>query len=151
VKRFLFRLERIRELRERAERERAAVLGAAMQAERAEQAALRRARLEFERAGEQAAGAAESATLHVGVLRNMELARAAAAQRVDAAAESLREASGKVDEEQDRYGEARRELRVVEKLKEKRFEAWRDENVREERKETDGVAQNRHSTREERT
>ena len=151
MKRFNFRLERIRELRERAARERAAVLGAAMHVERQQQHVLDQARLEYERAGTQAAEALEAAPVHAGVLRNIDLARAVAALRVDAASESLREASEQVDEEQARYGEARRDLRVVEKLKEKRFEAWRDEGAREEQKETDGVAQNRHTTREERT
>ena len=62
MKQFSFRLERIRELRERAERERAAALGLAMRSEQESVDALQRAQRDFERAGESAAHAPRGAT-----------------------------------------------------------------------------------------
>lgn len=146
MKRFSFRLERLRELRERAEREQASVLGAAMREEQRERDALARARAEYERIGEQAGQAAQSATLPAGTLRNLDLARDAAGVRIDAAADAVKEAQVRVGEEQERYGEKRRDLRVVEKLKEKRFEAWKDDASRAEQKDLDSVALRRHAT-----
>jgi flagellar FliJ protein len=151
VKRFAFRLERIRELRERAERERAAALGHAMRAEQESLDALGQARRAFERAGESAAKTAETQVLPAGTLGNFDLSRDAASVRIDAAGQELDAARVRVDAEQELYGVARRDLRVVDRLKEKRFEAWREAGAREDQKETDSVALNRHSTKEDRT
>lgn len=151
MKRFNFRLERIRELRERAERQRAAALGLAMRAEQESLEALDRARRDHERAGESAAQAAGAQTLPAGTLGNFELARDAAVLRIEASGQELDAARVRVGEEQALYGESRRDLRVVERLKEKRFEAWREAGAREDQKETDSVALNRHSTKEDRT
>lgn len=148
MKRFAFRLERLRELRERAERERAALLGAAMREEHERQMALERARLELARAGEQAADMAASQPLAAGTLGNFDFTRDVAAGRVDAAADAVRTAGERVDEEREHYGVARRDLRIVEKLKEKRFEAWREQGAREERKEADDVGNHRRVTQE---
>ncbi len=151
MKRFAFRLERIRELRARAERERAADLGAAMREEHQSAELLAAARRELERTGEQAAAAASATPQPAGMLRNLNEARDAAEVRVEAASAELEAARERVAQEQERYGEARRELRVVEKLREKRLDAWREDGAREERKETDEVATNRHFTKEERS
>lgn len=151
MKRFNFRLERIRELRERAERERAAALGLAMRAEAESLDALQRARRDRQRAGESAAETAGAQVLPAGTLGNFELARDAAKVRIEATSEDLDAARVRVGEEQVRYGESRRDLRVVERLKEKRFEAWREAGAREDQKETDSVALIRHSTKEDRT
>lgn len=145
MKRFAFRLERLRELRERAERERAAILGAAMREEDACADALSRAQRELEAAREQLASAPAAGPVPAGFLHSLDTARGAAEGRVDAAAESLVEASQRVDEERGLYTGARRDLRVLEKLKEKRFDAWRDRLSREEQKETDGVAARNHA------
>ena len=151
MKRFTFRLERIRELRERAERERAAELGLAMRSEMERAEDLQRARRDFERAGESAAAAAESGVLPAGLLGSFGLARGVASVRIDRAGEELDAARERVGEEQERYGVARRDLRVIEKLKEKRLDSWRETEAREDQKETDSVALNRHSTKEDRT
>lgn len=140
MKRFTFRLERLRELRERAEREQASVLGAAMREEQLERDALERARRDYDRIGEQTGRAAESAPLPAGLLGGLGLARDAAGARIDAAAEAVKSAQVKVGEELERYGERRRDLRVVEKLKEKRLEAWKDDASRTEQKDVDDVA-----------
>ena len=83
-----------------------------------------------------------------GSLRNLELARDAASRQVDAAGERLHEARERVSEEQVKYGEKRRDLRVVERLKEKRLETWRQEVSQDEQKTIDGVALRRHNTGE---
>lgn len=151
MKRFSFRLERLRELRERTERERATELGGAMREEQAQQEALDRARFELARATVQAASLAGCAPVAAGLLQNIDRARTFAEGRVDAATDSLQTASDRVGEERERYGLARRDLRVVENLKQKRFDSWREQGAREERNEADDVAQHRRTTKEERT
>ena len=148
MKRFAFRLERLRELRERAEREQAAVLGTAMRSEREHEEALERARRDVERARAGKAELARSAPQAAGLLHNLERVRDTALERADAAAADLRTASERVEEERTRYHERRRDVRVLERLKQKRLEAWRDESAREEQKETDGVARRRTTTGE---
>ena len=151
MKRFAFRLERIRELRERVERERAAALGLAMRAEQESLDDLARAQRDLERAGESAAVVAGAQVLPAGTLGNFDLSRDAASARIDTAGEELEAARVRVGTEQERYGVARRDLRVIDRLKEKRLEAWREAGAREDQKETDSVALNRHSTKEDRT
>lgn len=144
MKRFVFRLERVRELRERAEREQAAVLGSALGEERRGQAALDDAQRALETARGQAADAASGTAVAAGSLRNLELARDAAERGVERADEHLREAGERVREEQVKYGERRRDLRVLERLKEQRLESWREDASRDEQKTIDGVALRRH-------
>jgi flagellar FliJ protein len=149
VKRFAFRLERLRELRERAERERAAILGSAMREERDREEVLERARLELERAVTQAAALPGSAPIAAGLLQGLERARHLAEDRVDEAKAELVAASEQVEQEREQYGVARRELKVVERLKEKRHDAWREAGAREERKESDEALRHRGSANEE--
>lgn len=139
MKRFSFRLERLLQLRERAERTQAAELGAAMRAEEDQRAALERAREALERAAER--GSAEPFT--VGTMRTRELAREAMSQRVEVEQEALDLATGRRAEEQSLWQDRRRDRRSVEKLKEKRFDAWREDASRDEQKTIDGLAQNR--------
>lgn len=148
MKRFTFRLERVRELRERAERAQAAVLGAALGDERRRLSGLDDARRALETAREQSAGAAGARSMPAGALRNLGLARDAAERDVERAAEQAQAASERVHEEQARYGDSRRDLRVVERLKEKRLETWREEASRDEQRTIDGVALRRHQTGE---
>jgi len=149
VKRFAFRLERLRELRERAERERAAHLGAAMREEQARADVLAREREDLERASEQKAGLTGERALPAGLLNGLERARDAAEARIEDAARRLGVAAERVEAERETYGVARRELRIVEKLKEKRFDAWREGTAREEQKENDEAGLRRRASREE--
>lgn len=144
MKRFTFRLERLRELRERAERAQAAALGAAMGDEQRRRDSRDAARRALEAAGRQAADAATETAVSAGALHNLERARDAASLRADAEDERLAEAQRRTGEERERYGETRRDLRVVERLKEKRLETWREEASRDEQKTIDGVALRRH-------
>jgi flagellar FliJ protein len=151
MKRFAFRLERIRQLRERAERERAAALGLAVREERTRAESLANAEREFERTGESAAEASRAETLPAGTLGNFDLARDVASRRIEDATQALEGARQRVEEERARHGEARRDLRVLERLKEKRLDAWREHVAREEQKESDGMTLNRHTTKEDRS
>ena len=151
MKRFAFRLERLRELRERAERERAALLGHAMREEDERRETLAQARGEVDRMGTQAAALPGGGPVSAGLLQSVDRARGVAEERVDAAVESLQAANERMETERGRYGDARRDLRVVEKLKERRFDAWRELGAREERKESDEVAHHRRITKEERS
>jgi flagellar export protein FliJ len=143
MKRFSFRLERIRQLRERAERAQAAELGAAMREEQARLAALAAAQEHLERCHEQSAPA-DGEWFRAGDMLNRSIARDAAAGHTEAASESVKDASDKVADEKAIYGDRRRDLRSVEKLKERQFETWREAGGRAEQKEMDGVALNRH-------
>ena len=148
MKKFAFRLERLRELRERAERARAAQLGAALRAEQVRADELQHAQGEFDRAGEQTVRAGQVGPLAAGLLRVFGLARVAASRRVHQAEESLEGARAEVESAQQDYGDARRDLRIVEKLKEKRLGTWREEVSRDEQKESDGIARDRRNTGE---
>ena len=151
MKRFTFRLERIRQLRDRVERERAAELGRAIRDELERADVLAGAERDFTRAGESAAEVAGATTLVAGMLANFDLVRDEAARRIDDAERMFEAAQVKVGEERQRHGEARRDLRVVERLKERRYATWRELDTRDEQKESDGVAMNRHATKEDRS
>jgi flagellar biosynthesis chaperone FliJ len=79
-------------------------------------------------------------------LRNLGLTVEAAAGAVEAAEASCRAAAESVAAEQVQYTEARRERRVVERLRENRKARWAEDLVREEQQEHDGLARHRRST-----
>jgi len=145
---FPFRLDRLLDLRHRREQERAEALGRAMrdEAERreAEETAEERLRASREQAQPQT-GAAQPA----GALRNLGLAIQAAAQHADHAAASREEAERAVEGERALYQEARRDRRVIERMREKRYEDWTREAGRTEQREMDGLALDRHTRKQE--
>lgn len=147
MKRFAFRLERLLQLRERAERTQAAELGAAMREEEARRQTLEQAEAALERATEQGASAAQE-PLTAGTLQSMEYAKQAMAVRVAAEAEALAAASEKREVEQLSWQDRRRDRRTVEKLKEKRLDTWREDMSRDEQKTIDDLAQNRRPNEE---
>lgn len=142
---FFFRLERVLQLRSKAERERARALAQAMRDEEARRDALAEAAARLGRCGEQIADASGAGS-RAGTLRNLGLTVAAAASEVEAAEVSHRAAVDVVEVEQQRFGEARKERRVVERLREQRETAFDQEVSREEQREIDSIAQHRRST-----
>ncbi len=142
MKGFRFRLERVLRLRSRAEREQAQVYGEAMRAEEARRLALAQAAERLERCGEQVSTALDGQCT-AGALTNFQLVMDAASQGLDSAERSHRDALEQMQVEHERLGQARRERRVVERLREKRQEAWTQETSREEQRELDGVARHR--------
>jgi flagellar protein FliJ len=139
MKRFRFRLERLLQLRERHEHEQAQVLGLALREEADRRDARDAASERLGRIGEQLADGGAAVT-SAGTLRNLGLVVEAAVGEVEAAERSLRESLDRVAEEQERYGEARRERRVVERLREHRRENWTEDLKRDEQQEQDGFA-----------
>jgi flagellar export protein FliJ len=138
MKNFVFRLERLFQLRARREREQARSLGQAMRDEQARRDALDEAARVLGRCGEQIAAA--GAVAPAGTLMNLGLTVEAAAKRVEAAAESHRSAAESVASERERFSAARKERRVVERLRERRKGAWQEGRVREEQREHDDLA-----------
>jgi flagellar export protein FliJ len=145
VKRFVFRLERLLQFRARAEREQAQVLGLALREEEGRRDAMEQAADRLGRIGEQLAEGSASIT-SAGTLCNLGLTVKAAVGEIEAAERSHREALDKVETEQERYGVARKERRVVERLREHRQETWTADFKRYEQQEQDGLA--RHQARE---
>lgn len=139
MKPFIFRLQRILALRERAERERARELGHALRDEEARRQAVREAVTRLRRCGEQVSGA-EGEVMTAGAMRVLGLTVKAAADELEAAADSHRAAEDTVAAESERFGQARMERRVVERLRERREAAWDEEASRHEQKEIDHLA-----------
>jgi flagellar FliJ protein len=140
--RFLFRLERILQLRASKEKERARELGGALREEEEKRRKLEEAAAHLGRCGEQIVDAASKPTT-AGALRNMNLAVNAAAGEVEAAEDSHRQAEARVDTEREKFSEARTERRVVERLRERRREAWSVEVSRSEQSEHDEAVRQR--------
>ncbi|MDM7917157.1 MAG: hypothetical protein QUU85_18090, partial [Candidatus Eisenbacteria bacterium] len=88
MRRFVFRLDRVLDLRQREEKERARELGRALRAERSRKEALEEAEEKLGRCGEQISETAEAGVTQAGVLHNLDLAIKAAAGEVEAAEES---------------------------------------------------------------
>jgi flagellar FliJ protein len=147
-RKFPFRLERLLDLKHRREKERAEALGRAMRDEAARREAMQRAEERLAESREQAQPPAGT-TQPAGTLRNLGLTIAAAAQHVDAATTAQEEAGRALEGERQRYQEARRDRRVIERMREKRYEDWTREADRTEQREIDGVALDRHVRREE--
>jgi flagellar FliJ protein len=148
MKIFTFRLDRVLDLRANREREQAATLGRAMRDEEQRQDELARASERLSRWSEQASGTT-GRVAPAGTLRNLGLTVDAASRDLDSAEASRDAARESVAEERERYGEARRDRRVVERLREQRLEAWNVEQTREERRDMDDIAGRRHPRAEE--
>ena len=138
MKPFRFALERLLKLRGIREREQARTLGDALRGERDQRALLQRADAGLARAGEQVDGAG-SGPQPAGAVRNLRLPLQAAALAADQAARSHQESVESVAREQARFGAARRDKRVLEKLRERRRAGWTADRSREEQRETDGL------------
>lgn len=148
MKRFRFGLERLLRLRELRERDQARVLGEALADERERRARLEQASEQVDRAGEQVVRSSDAAST-AGAMRNRGLTLQAAVLAAEAAASAHREAQASVEREQESFGEARKDRRVLEKLREKRHEGWSVESTRAEQRESDGLTEaRRHGRRE---
>ncbi len=144
MKRFRFPLERLLEFRQRTERERAQTLGLAAREEQDRRDAIGRALERLGRIGRQLARGDASLT-RAGTLRNMALTVEAAADAIEAAERSHRESVARLESEKERYGEARQERRVVERLREHRLADWCQELKRADQGEHDDLM--RHQAR----
>ena len=148
MKPFRFALERLLGLRGIREREQARTLGDALRGERDQRELLERAHDGLDRAGEQVDDASAGAR-PAGAVRNLRLTLQAAALAADAAAESHREAVESVAREQARFGTARSEKRVLEKLRDRRRTGWNEDSTRAEQRESDSLTEARRQAQKE--
>ncbi len=142
MKRFSFRLERLRRLREATERERAKVLGEAMNAEAEQRAVLEswinqrnRAKTQVSRASN-----AKRSTMEAGTLTNLGFVADTCGSRVGAAESECRLAEERTDAERQNFEEARKDRRVLDRLRERQWSKWMYEASREEQAAVDEVA-----------
>ena len=144
---FIFRLERLFQLRAKVEKQRAQDLARAVRDEQEHGAAVARAAERLDRSREQvAARTAEIA--NAGTLRNLGITVEAAARQVKEAEGAHQAALENVEVEEQKFGVARMERRVVERLKEKRREVWATESARSEQKELDALSGQRHARKD---
>ena len=139
MSRFRFRLERILHLREREEETRARVLAMAREQEEEQRVRLAQANDRLASAG-QAAVPSPGAALTAGAMSNIRLSVDAAQRAVDVSHAAHREAQDRASAEEDRFGEARKDRRVLEKLKDQRHDHWKLETDRQEQGRIDEVA-----------
>lgn len=142
MSRFQFRLDRLLDLRQAVERERAAQLHAATQQEEA----ARRALEEHDRrcAAARAAPGALGAEMSVaGMIRNYGLVLEAAIQAAETQRTLAEEASRRRVEEQERFTTARTDRRSLERLRESAVEQWNRDEQRAEQRAVDEVASRR--------
>ena len=142
MKRFTFRLDRILDLREKTEKERARLLRDALLDEDARRRSLEEAASRLDRCAEQIVDAGSSVTM-AGTLQNLSLTIKAAAGQVDAAEASHQTAEEAVRAEQEMFTEACKDRRVVERLREKRHEEWSVETSRLEQRALDAISHHR--------
>lgn len=139
MKRFAYRLERLLGIRVSREREQARALGVALQEEEH-----RRARSEEDKARCDAARrqveVLPAGSLRAGMLVHLGKTVSRFSERTEAAEAALREASRQSGLERDKYTQARKDRRVLERLKERRHSEWMGDNSRAEQAAIDEVA-----------
>jgi flagellar export protein FliJ len=146
---FHFRLDRVLQLRRRAETDRARELGAALRREEA-------ARTEKESAERALEGGHRAVTdpgalgrpMPAGVLASLRTATRALAHALDHAERRHDRSAAEVDAERQEFDEARRERRVLERLREQAADGWRVDAARRDQKNTDAIAEQRWRLRE---
>lgn len=139
MKRFAFRLERLLQLRESAEQERARELGVALrdEVERRASAMAGEERLADARAQ---MAATTQGRAQAGTLQNLDLAIGALARESLALAEQHERSLERLEVERRQFEAARMAKRVLERLREQRHEAWNDSYNRWEQAQMDETA-----------
>lgn len=145
MKAFRFRLDRILNLRARTERERARLLQQAIRDEDERRSLLEEAQARLGRCGEQIADAGAGVTT-VGTIRNLGLTMEAAVDDVEVAEASHLTAEEAVHTEQEMFAEARKDRRIVERLRERRHSVWSVETSRAEQRQLDAISHRRRVT-----
>jgi flagellar export protein FliJ len=138
MKPFRFRLARILELREAAERDRAAALGRATAAEAEQERRTRASHARLEAVQDQAALPAQS--LAAGILRAYAMALEAARVQADGDSRDSDAARAHSRVEAERFTDARQDRQVIERLRDKRRAAWTADAERTEQGAMDEVA-----------
>ena len=139
MKRFAFRLERLLQLRESSERERARELGAALrdEADRRAEALAGEGRLADARAQR---ASTSGGLAQAGTLQNLDLAIGALARTSQALSDQHERSLEKVEHEHRQFEQARMAKRVLERLREQRHDAWLEAYKRWEQEQSDEAA-----------
>ncbi len=146
MKRFAFRLDRLLQLREAAEKERARQLGEALKEEEQRREALRQSQERLADAQDQLSSTPREMS-QAGTLRNLELTVDALAGQARSLEDTHEQSVERVEEERVRFEQARVARRVIERLREHRREAWEVEMNRHEQGVNDEVGQRAHGSR----
>lgn len=147
MKQFSFRLQRLLQLREAAEKERARQLGEALREEEARREALRHSQERLEEARGQLK-ATPGEMMQAGTLRNLELSVEMLAGQARSLEDNHLKSLEKVEEERARFEQARVARRTIERLREQRREAWGVEINRLEQGMNDEAGQRAHGAKE---
>lgn len=139
MKRFRFRLERLLQLRESTERERARELGAALHDEAARRAEALAGEGRLAEAHAQRSGTS-GGMAQAGTLRNLDLAIEALARTSRALSDQHERSLEKVEHEHRQFEQARMAKRVLERLREQRHDAWLEAYKRWEQEQNDEAA-----------
>ncbi|NOT07881.1 MAG: hypothetical protein HOP28_06710 [Gemmatimonadales bacterium] len=139
MKRFAFRLARLLELRESAEREQARAIGRALGTEMEQQARTTASAERLEEVQHQTVQT--EAPTAAGMLCMYRLALEAAALQFESDAAALHLAHEVRMREADRFTVIQQERQVVERMRDRRRAVWEQEAVREEQAALDEVAQ----------
>ena len=139
MKRFIFRLARVLQLRVAAEREQARQLALVIREEEVRRVAYQESAWRLEEAIAQLRGTPRELST-AGTLRNLELTVLALAAERDARGGAHQEALSRVEAERQRFDQARIARLAIERLRERRWEAWGEEAAREEQREHDEAA-----------
>ncbi len=139
MKRFTFRLERLLQIRESAEKEQARALGLAMRDEETQRQAALDGQGRLEEARTQVVASRGRPTL-AGTMQNLELAVEQLALQSRALDEAHAKSLERVETERHRFEEAHMAKRVIERLREQRRETWTLELARYEQNLSDETA-----------
>lgn len=145
---FSSRLDRLITLRAREEAERARQLRDALTRAEETERVKQVAEDHLERCHGQAADAATGATFPAGVLRNLRQAIDTAVRIVEEARTSDKSSQEDVDSSREEFGEARQERRVLERLRERAHDSWKEDASRREQIHCDEVARQQWGNRE---
>ncbi len=144
MKRFRYRLEKLLQLRASTEQQQARALGDALQDEERDRRNLEEITAEHDRAQLQMENIG-SGTPRAGVLVNVGRALRRFRSRQQAAGEVHQETLKRVGAERERFTEARKERRVLERLRDRKQAEWSAQYAKEEQASTDEVASRRNS------
>lgn len=146
---FHFRLDRVLRLRRQAETEQARELGAALRREEDARAARDTAERVLQ-TGHQAITdpALLSKPLPAGILGSLRQVTSTLAHSLDHAEQRHEATSADVESERQDFEEARRERRVLERLREHAVDDWSRALARQDQKTTDAIAEQRWRLRE---
>jgi flagellar export protein FliJ len=139
VKRFTFRLERLLQIREAAEQEKARLLGVALREEETAKQAAIDGQARLDQARDQLTRISQ-APAQAGLLRNLELSVEQLTHQLRQLNEAHAKTVAQVDAERILFEEARMAKRVIERLKQQRRETWNQELARYEQSLSDETA-----------